>query len=149
MSEPLHASAFVYSGTGCLVLGASGVGKSRLVAEAIAAGGKLVADDQVRLEPMMGMVAAAPVPQLSGILELRGLGIIRMNDILTKNVIHLVLELDPAADTRLPEPGKYKLLDAEVPYIRVSPKLSTAMLLLYMKAMQEGRVLPADWKPAA
>lgn len=112
-------------------------------------GAKLVGDDQIILQPMLGMVAAAAVPEIASVLELRGMGLIRMNDTLTKHVLHLVVELDPSVDERLPQIEKRPFHGAEIPYIRLAPppKTSAAMLLMYLKAMQEGRLLPADWKP--
>jgi HPr kinase/phosphorylase len=146
---PLHGSAFAYMGTGCLVIGASGTGKSRITAEAMMMGAKLIADDRVALQPMMGMVAIAQLPELAGILELRGMGLIRMNDTTSKHVLHLVIELDPTAGDRLPELQKRQFLGIDVPYLRLAPapQTSAALILHYLKAMQEGRVLPTDWKP--
>ena len=151
MSDTLHASAFAYQGAGCLVLGPSGSGKSRLVAEALTMGAKLVADDQVILSPMMGFVGAAPHPNLQGVLEFRGLGLIRLADTLTKHVLHLAIELDPTADARAVEPEEREFLGVKLPYLRVQPvpHISATTLLLYLKAMQEKRVLPADWRPSS
>ena len=149
MTDTLHASAFAHNGCGCLILGASGTGKSRLVADATALGAKMIADDRGMLVPMMGMVAAPPVPELLGILELRHLGLVRLNDVASKHVLHLVVELDAECDTRLPEPEIRQYLGVSVPYLRLPPipKTSAAALLIYLKAMQESRVLPTDWKP--
>lgn len=149
--EILHGSAFNYKGAGCLVLGASGTGKSRLLAEAITLGAKLVADDRVILGQMLGLLAAAPVPQLLGVIELRGFGLVKMNDFASKQMIHLVIELDPTADTRLPERQTRLYQGIEVPYLCLPPlpQTSVPVLLLYLQAMQEGRVLPTDWKPAS
>jgi HPr kinase/phosphorylase len=148
---PLHGSAFAYGGSGCLILGASGTGKSRITAEALMMGAKLIGDDRIVLQPLMGMVAAAAAPEIAGVIELRGLGLLRMNDTLGKHVLHLVIELDPTADERLPRVEKRQFLGVDVPYLRMAPApyASAAMILLYLKAMQEGRVLPADWKPKA
>ena len=150
-AAPLHGSAFVYSGSGCLLLGPSGSGKSRLIADALMMGAKLIADDRVRLELLMGHVAASAPPELAGILELRGIGLIKIHDIAPKNIVHLVVALDPACDERLPEPGKTTLLGIELPYLRIAaaPKISVSALLLYLKAMQDSRVLPTDWRPNA
>ena len=148
---PLHASAFAYQGVGCLLLGPSGSGKSWLVGEAIALGARLIADDRVILMPMMGLVSASPAPELAGVLELRGLGLVRLNDVAAKHLVHLVVELDPAYDMRLPELEKRPFLDVPIPYLRAAPvpKTSASALLIYMKAMQENRVLPTDWRPKA
>ena len=74
-----HASAFAYRGMGCLVMGESGSGKSRLVADAMLHGAKLIADDRVQFEVRAGQLMASPPPQLPGVLELRGLGLIRID----------------------------------------------------------------------
>ena len=147
----LHASAFAVHGAGCMILGPSGSGKSRITSDAIMLGAKLIADDRVLLQPMMGMISVLPVPELANVMELRGLGLIRFNDTLAKHVLHLVIELDPACDERMPVQEKRSFLGVELPYIRVPavPKISAGNVLMYLKAMQEGRVLPADWKPNA
>lgn len=153
--EPIHASAFAYEGMGCMLIGDSGTGKSRLVAEAILQGAHLIADDQVRLCNLNNHLVASPVPELCGVLELRGLGLVKglvkMRDAVHSYPIHLVAELDVAADTRLPDPQSRDYLGIKVPFLRLlpAPSTSVASLLLYLKAMQEGRILPPDWRPGA
>ena len=151
LSQPLHASAFAHNGAGLLLLGPSGSGKSRITAEALVLGAKLVADDRVTLIPMQGLIAAAPAPEIASIIELRGLGLVRMNDALSRHVLHLVVELDPAQDARLPVIEKRDFLGVTLPYMRVAPAPQTTggSLLLFLKAMQENRVLAADWRPNA
>lgn len=148
-SAPIHGTVIAHNGIGCMILGAPGIGKTRLAQEAILGGAKLVADDQVVLSKHSGLiVAAAPAP-LMGIIELRGLGIVRVNDALARAVLHLVIELDEAANDRLPEPQQMTLLDVSLPYLRIAPppKTSAAGLLLYLRALQLGGVMPTDWKP--
>jgi HPr kinase/phosphorylase len=146
---PLHGTVISYLGMGCLILGASGTGKSRLAQEAMVVGAKLVADDRVNIALTSGLLVAAPVPELAGIFEIHGIGIIRVNDALARQVLHLVVELDPSADDRLPEPQRMELLGMPLPHLRISPppKTSAAGLLLYMRSMQLGGVLPTDWRP--
>ncbi len=148
-SEPVHATAFAYHGMGCLLIGASGLGKSRLVTEAILHGAHLIGDDQIRLCNVNGHLVASPVPNLAGVLELRGLGLITSADAVASHPIHLVVELDEAAPVRLPEPQTREYLGIQVPYLRLlpAPGTSIAALLLYLNAMQEGRTLPPDWRP--
>jgi HPr kinase/phosphorylase len=150
-APPVHASAFVYEGVGCLVLGESGVGKSRLLAEAIQHGGRLIADDRVRLCTLSGHLVASPVPNLEGVMELRGLGLIRRQDVVHSHPIHLVLMLDATSLNRLPEPQQYEYNGVGTPMLTVPPlpMLATSSVLLYLKAMHEGRILPLDWLPAA
>lgn len=148
--EPLHASLFAYAGAGCLLLGPSGSGKSRIVAEAMNLGARLVADDRVMLSEQSGMLMGAAPPEIAGVLELRGLGLIRVNDTIPRHVVHLAVELALDAPDRLPERETRTYHGHSLPFLRVDPGLTTApMLLLYIKAMQEGRILPADWHPRA
>ncbi|PIY73077.1 MAG: serine kinase, partial [Rhodobacterales bacterium CG_4_10_14_0_8_um_filter_70_9] len=78
----IHASCVAWAvagkARGLLILGASGAGKSALALELIALGAALVADDQVALRRVGEAVVAAPPPPLAGLIEARGLGLLRM-----------------------------------------------------------------------
>jgi HPr kinase/phosphorylase len=147
--SPIHASAFVYKGAGCLIMGASGTGKSRLLAEALLHGALLIGDDRISLHAQGDQLIATAALELLGVVELRGLGLIKRPDIAYAHGIDLVVMLDPTADTRLPEPKTQEYCGIAVPYVRLPPPpvLSAASLLLYLEAMQEGRSLPPDWHP--
>lgn len=147
MTESLHGSMLAYAGAGCLLLGPSGSGKSRLLSETMALGAKMIADDRVVLSEQSGMPMGAAPPETAGILELRGFGLIRVTDYTPRHVLHLVIELDINATERLPEREKRRYLGHELPFLRVPavPTTSGAVLLQYIKAMQEGRILPPDW----
>ena len=145
----MHSSAFAYKGAGCLIIGESGTGKSRLLAEALLNGAALIGDDRVALHAQGNQLIASPVPELLGVVELRGFGLIKHTRIAHAHGIDLVVMLDPTADTRLPEPETQEYCGISVPYLRLPPPpvLSAASLLLYLEAMQEGRSLPPDWHP--
>lgn len=70
----LHASCCARNGRGLLITGPSGSGKSSLVLRLVQRGFALVADDRVVLD---GAVGSAP-PALAGILEVRGIGLMRL-----------------------------------------------------------------------
>lgn len=151
MSEQVvHGSVFAYQGAGCLLLGASGTGKSRLVGDAMLHGAKFVADDQVQLSIMSGMLSATSVPNLAGVFELAGYGLIRITDYNQRQVLHLAVELSAEAPERLPAGETRAFLGVKLPLLRLppAPKTTIAGLLLYLRAMQEGRILPQDWMPA-
>lgn len=71
----VHASCVILDGSGILLRGPSGVGKSDLALRLIDQGGMLVSDDQVLLKVTGDRLLGKPVPQLAGLLEVRGIGI--------------------------------------------------------------------------
>jgi hypothetical protein len=74
----VHASCVVLAGKGVLLLGDSGAGKSDLALRLIHEGAQLVADDRTVLTlQKTGIKAAAPT-SISGLIEMRGVGIIAL-----------------------------------------------------------------------
>ena len=70
----IYAACAARGEQGILLVGPSGAGKSDLLLRLVQAGFDLVADDRVCLD---GAWASAP-PALAGLLEVRGIGIVRM-----------------------------------------------------------------------
>lgn len=91
----IHASCAALNGAGVLLLGASGAGKSDLLLRLLDHGYDLVADDRVDIE---GLLARVP-PPLAGLIEVRGLGIIRLP---FRAETPLALAVDLVAADRLP-----------------------------------------------
>ncbi|QUS38196.1 serine kinase [Tardiphaga alba] len=105
----VHASAVLIGDRAVLIRGPSGSGKSRLVFELILASqagqipeAMLVADDRAYLEASDGRLRVRPVPELVGLLEIRGLGIRRL-DCATAAIVGLVVDLDAPDAARLPD----------------------------------------------
>jgi HPr kinase/phosphorylase len=137
----LHASAVVYAKIGCLLLGAPGAGKSTLIAGLIHAGGSLIADDQVQLRAEQGKLMASALAPLEGVLELRSLGLVRISETIQTYAMDLVIELtteDSALETM-------EIEGVTVKRVSISPRSPVAPLMLYLDAMRDGRILPADW----
>lgn len=77
-SEILHASCVSVDGRGLLILGPSGSGKSALAIRLIALGAQLVSDDRTVVTAMADrLMATCPNPSLQGLIEARGIGILR------------------------------------------------------------------------
>jgi len=94
----MHGSCAARDGQAVLLIGPPGAGKSDLVLRLLGRGFDLVADDQVHIED--GNVSAPEA--IAGLLEVRGLGIVRLPHI-AKARLALVVDLGMRAD-RLPEP---------------------------------------------
>jgi HPr kinase/phosphorylase len=125
---PLHASCAARGGDGVLFLGPSGTGKSELVLRLIGRGWTLVADDQVELEaePPDLLMAAPPAP-LRGLLEVRGLGLVR--DLPAARArLRLVVDLLPAGEAppRLPEPRAFEAHGRRLPRIALAGREAAA-----------------------
>ena len=97
--ERVHATALAFSGRGVLLRGPSGSGKSdlalRCLAHRDAAAGhffQLIADDQVNLTRAAQKLHATCPLALTGLLEVRGVGIIRVPALDTAPIV-LVAEL--------------------------------------------------------
>ncbi len=88
----IHGSCACRAGEGVLLIGPPGAGKSDLVLRLLARGFDLVADDRVEIADGM----ARPVPALTGLLEVRGLGIVRLAYVAAARLA-LVVELDNGA----------------------------------------------------
>jgi HPr kinase/phosphorylase len=118
----LHASAAARDGAGVLLLGDPGAGKSDLVLRLLDHGFVLVADDQVVIEGRR----ASPAPSLAGLLEVRGLGILR----LPYATAELVLAVRLSRGDRLPAPAR--LSDVDLPLVQVDPGMASAPLRIVM-----------------
>lgn len=115
----VHASCVARDGHGVLLLGPSGAGKSDLALRLLSHGFILVADDRVDIT---GDVASAPA-SLAGLLEVRGLGIVRLPRHTDSARLALIAELGPPA-ARLPFPAQHTTL--HLPLIRLDPAAASA-----------------------
>ncbi len=141
VADLVHASAFEVGGRAALIRGPSGSGKSDLVLRCLAVSTPpfassppvLVADDQVIVEPRDGrLMARCPAP-IAGLLEVRGVGILRLAHTAVAEIA-LVADLTPGdAVERLPDPaGRVELAGIAMPMIRLDPFEASAPLKLLL-----------------
>jgi HPr kinase/phosphorylase len=98
--EMLHATAVAINGAGVLLLGPSGSGKSDLALRLIDRGATLVSDDGVLVEPRDPRPVLRTAPNIAGLIEMRGVGIVKMP--FTDGVpLHLAVVLGDAIE-RMP-----------------------------------------------
>jgi HPr kinase/phosphorylase len=118
----LHASCVALSGVGVVLLGRSGSGKSDLALRLIDAGGRLVADDRLVVERHGDRLIGRAPAALAGLIEVRDLGIMRVEHCASAP-LGLVVELDQAAaQPRLPGRMIHELLGVTLPCVRLDSR---------------------------
>jgi serine kinase of HPr protein (carbohydrate metabolism regulator) len=121
----LHASCVDVSGTGVLLLGPSGCGKSDLALRLIDRGARLVADDRLSVERRGGRLIARAPARIAGLLEVRGLGIMRM-DHCPSTTLGLVAALGGSPAPRLPDRAIYEVLGIALPCLQLDANAPSA-----------------------
>lgn len=136
MTGTLHGTVVALDDAGVLLRGPSGSGKSDLALRLLAGGWLLVADDRVALMPAGGdLVATAPQP-LAGLLEVRGLGVVkteagqRCEGVTLRLVVDLVADRDGIE--RMPEADFFRHAGIRLPLIRLYPFDESATARLAM-----------------
>jgi serine kinase of HPr protein (carbohydrate metabolism regulator) len=139
----VHATAVAFGARCVLIRGKSGSGKSDLALallalspDALAAFGHgplaaaLIADDQVQLARIGGTIRASAPKTIEGLLEVRGVGIVRVPRVLSSAEVALVVDPVPAEEApRLPDPGvAADLLGIAVPRLALDLTVPTAAL---------------------
>ncbi len=118
MKANIHASCVAYKNKGILFLGASGAGKSdvclRLIMEH---GAKLVADDRVNLCSDKQQITAAAPTIIKGLLEVRGIGIIKLPAVTATLSLAVQLVDDAAQMERLPDEKFFEFGGVKLPQI--------------------------------
>ena len=126
----IHGTAVVIDDKAVLIRGISGSGKSDLALRLIDRGAKLLADDQVIAEVSGSDVYLTSPKSTSGLLEIRGLGIIHFDHI-CKAPLALVVDLlaDFEAE-RLPEPCFEKIKDIKFPQLKLEAKRESLHIIV-------------------
>jgi len=112
----MHASCVAVEGRGVLIIGASGTGKSALALQLIAYGANLIADDQTQITLQHQQLIATCPPQLSGMIEARGVGLLHSTPCASA-MISLVVDLDQTETQRLPPKRITSLLGVSLPLV--------------------------------
>jgi HPr kinase/phosphorylase len=125
-SALLHASCVELSGTGVVLLGPSGCGKSDLALRLIDGGARLVADDRLVIERRGEALIARAPEAIVGLIEVRGLGIMRVAHCLS-SALGLVVALHSTRPLpRLPERTTYEFLGVALPRIELDARAPSA-----------------------
>jgi HPr kinase/phosphorylase len=128
VSPTVHASAVLVGARAVLIRGPAGAGKSRLALGLIQAAdcgllsfARLVGDDRVELAACHGRLLARPAPALAGLIEVRGVGIRRL-DHEPLAVVGLAVDLAVAEAERLPRTAEeVEVAGIIIPRLAVAP----------------------------
>ena len=80
-SETLHGVLVNVAGTGVVITGESGLGKSSCALELISRGHRLVSDDVIVVETLDDRLIGSVPDRLDGLLHVRGLGIVDVREL--------------------------------------------------------------------
>jgi len=132
-SDTVHATCVAIDRGGVLIKGKSGSGKSGLALQLLTMGAVLVADDRVVLDDQSdGVWASCPGP-LTGLIEARGVGILRAVS-LTRVAVKVVVDLDVLEVDRVPALRHIQLCGHKVPLLhRVDSIHFAPALVQYMR----------------
>jgi HPr kinase/phosphorylase len=144
----VHASAVLAGARAVLIRGAAGTGKSRLALALIEAAqtglvrfARLVGDDRVHLEPCHGRLLVRPTASLSGLIEVRWIGIRRL-DHEACAVVGLVVDLAAADAERLPTAGDAVISGIPLPRLAIAPGAETLQPVIAALTTAAGDIKP-------
>ncbi len=127
----MHGVLVDVHGVGVLIRGKSGIGKSEAALELVKRGHKLIADDNVLIyEKEIGTLVGKPPKILEKYMEIRGIGIVNVVQMFGasayrhKKAITLVVDLELAEEDKEydrlgVEEARIKILNTEIPYIKI------------------------------
>jgi HPr kinase/phosphorylase len=140
----VHATAVAIDGEAILLRGPSGSGKSDLALRLIDGGGQLVADDQTLLRREGRRVLASAPPAIRGLLEVRGVGVLRVGAIATAPLA-MIADLTLSGDIeRLPGRRVEIVLGRPVAVVDLAPfEASAPAKLRLLRRALAGGPLPA------
>ncbi len=126
MTATIHGSCVLLDDAGLLICGASGSGKSFLARALLARWrgmgrfAALVGDDRLMIEPRGGRLLARPQPIIAGLVEVRGVGLVKMSHE-PSCVLRAGIELTAEAGERLPDSDSLfqAIAGVKLPFARI------------------------------
>ena len=124
-AETLHASTVAADGRAVVIMGPSGAGKSDLALRMLDRGFTLVSDDRTLVRRDGNRLIASAPPNISGKLEIRGIGIVDV-EIVDEAPVALLVELTSEIQ-RLPDENRERpILGINLPLISIDAMTASA-----------------------
>jgi serine kinase of HPr protein (carbohydrate metabolism regulator) len=136
-SETLHASCVAIGGQAVLIEGPSGSGKSDLALRLIDRGAVLVSDDYTIVRRSEGKLLAGPPPNITGLIEVRGIGLVPMpfeSDV----PVALIVSLTDLVERLPTDPVTRTLAGLAVPVAEVTALQPSAPIKVEILLKQRG-----------
>ena len=112
----MHASCVDVNGSGVLIVGRSGSGKSSLAINLLALGAKLVADDQCELVRKNNSFRISKPASLPKSIEIRGVGLVSV-PMVKETSLDWVVNMDEVEKERMPTPQFTEIGGFRVPTV--------------------------------
>jgi len=140
-AETLHASTVATEGRAVLITGPSGSGKSDLALRLLDRGFTLVSDDQTTVKRDGDRLLASPPANIAGKLEVRGIGIVDMDN-LTDMPIALIVDLTMNEIQRMPDDSRERpILGVSLPIVAIDAMTASAPSKVALALDRMGRKL--------
>ncbi len=132
MTSPItrHATSVVFCGTGLLLSGASGSGKSDLALRIMDAGGSLISDDYTDLAVVNNQLIGSPPDTIKGMMEVRGVGLLLVPYLRTARLDVMVMCDSKESIERLPQVIHTEIEGIKLRQLRLYPFESSAVAKL-------------------
>ncbi|TCS61655.1 HPr kinase/phosphorylase [Varunaivibrio sulfuroxidans] len=124
--DPVHASCVAIDGRAVLLVGPSGCGKSDLALRLLDQGAILVADDYTLLSIENDIIVARPPETIAGRIEVRGLGIVRVDHLPSAPLVAIFDLVDRETVERMPEREMCGDFGAPLAKFRLDPFAASA-----------------------
>ena len=122
-----HATAVAISGSGVMICGKSGSGKSDLALRLMDRGAALISDDYVEIKRVKEQLLLSPPANLAGKLEMRSLGILECH-CLSGIALKMVINLKDRPDRFPLDKQIMNLLGINIPFCTLDTMENTAAI---------------------
>ncbi|MBM3565061.1 MAG: hypothetical protein FJX42_02985 [Alphaproteobacteria bacterium] len=124
--DQIHGTVVAIGDKGVLLRGVPGAGKSDLALRLMDSGARLVADDRVDVRAQDGRLIARPPRTLAGLIEARGIGIVRVRHRARAEVRLVVDIVKPEQVERMPENETCTIAGIRVPRLKLAAAEASA-----------------------